>query len=129
MYVCATASTPIAAALVLKGLNPGAALVFLLAGPATNVASMSVVSGLLGKRSLGIYLGSIAICSIVLGLFTDALYYCMGISATAVAGQAAEIIPPFIQTAGAAILGALLLFGLYHGYSRGRTLFVDIRRN
>ena len=43
MYVCATSSTPIAAALVLKGLNPGAALVFLLAGPATNIASLSMV--------------------------------------------------------------------------------------
>ena len=128
MYVCATASTPIAAALVLKGLNPGAALVFLLAGPATNVASMSVVSGLLGKKSLVIYLGSIAICSIMLGFFTDMLYYSMGISATAVAGQAAQIIPHFIQMGSAVILGVLLLFGLYQGYSRGRTLFPDIRK-
>ena len=116
MYVCATASTPIAAALVLKGLNPGAALVFLLAGPATNVASMSVVSGLLGKRALGIYLGSIAVCSVVLGLFTDMLYYSMGISATAVAGEAADLIPHSIQMGGAVILGLLLLFGLCQGY-------------
>lgn len=128
MYVCATASTPIAAALVLKGLNPGAALVFLLAGPATNVASMSVVSGLLGKRSLVIYLGSISICSIILGFFTDMLYNSMGISATAVAGQAGEIIPHFIQMGSAVILGALLLFGLCRAYSRGPNLFVDIRK-
>ncbi|HUV78052.1 MAG TPA: SO_0444 family Cu/Zn efflux transporter [Desulfobacterales bacterium] len=128
MYVCATASTPIAAALVLKGLNPGAALVFLLAGPATNVASISVVSGLLGKRSLMIYLGSIAICSVILGIFTDMLYYSMGISATAVAGQAADIIPHFIQMGSAVILGVLLLFGLCQGYSRGRTFFLGIRR-
>lgn len=46
MYVCATASTPIAAALILKGLNPGAALVFLLAGPATNTATMGVVKNI-----------------------------------------------------------------------------------
>ncbi|MBW1725594.1 MAG: SO_0444 family Cu/Zn efflux transporter [Deltaproteobacteria bacterium] len=128
MYVCATASTPIAAALVLKGLNPGAALVFLLAGPATNVASMSVVSGLLGKRSLMIYLGSIAICSIILGFFTDMLYYSMGISATAVAGQAADIIPHFIQMGSAVILGVLLLFGLCQGYSRCCTFFLGIRK-
>jgi hypothetical protein len=115
MYVCATASTPIAAALVLKGLNPGAALVFLLAGPATNIASISMISGLFGKKSLLIYLSSIAICSIVLGLFTDMLYYSMCISATATVGQAAEIIPHYIQISSAVILAALILFALCQG--------------
>jgi hypothetical protein len=118
MYVCATASTPIAAALVLKGLNPGAALVFLLAGPATNIASMSMISGLFGKKSLLIYLSSIAICSIVLGLFTDMLYYGMGISATATAGQAADIIPHYIQISSAVILAALIIFALCQGMPR-----------
>jgi len=112
MYVCATASTPIAAALVLKGLNPGAALVFLLAGPATNIASISMISGLFGKKSLLIYLSSIAICSIVLGLFTDMLYYGMGISAMATAGQAADIIPHYIQISSAMILAVLMIFAL-----------------
>ena len=56
LYVCATASTPIAAALVMKGLSPGAALVFLLAGPATNIATLTVMSKLLGKRSMVVYL-------------------------------------------------------------------------
>ncbi len=115
MYVCATASTPIAAALVLKGLNPGAALVFLLAGPATNIASISMISGLFGKKSLLIYLSSIAICSIVLGLFTDMLYYGMGISATAIVGQAADIIPHYIQISSAVILAALIIFALCQG--------------
>jgi uncharacterized membrane protein YraQ (UPF0718 family) len=115
MYVCATASTPIAAALVLKGLNPGAALVFLLAGPATNIASISMISGLFGKKSLLIYLSSIAICSVVLGLFTDMLYYGMGISATATAGQAADIIPHYIQISSAVILAALIIFALCQG--------------
>ena len=118
MYVCATASTPIAAALVLKGLNPGAALVFLLAGPATNIASMSMISGLFGKKSLLIYLSSIAICSIVLGLFTDMLYYGMGISATATTGQAADIIPHYIQISSAVILAALIIFALCQGMPR-----------
>jgi len=112
MYVCATASTPIAAALVLKGLNPGAALVFLLAGPATNIASISMISGLFGKKSLLIYLSSIAICSIVLGLFTDMLYYGMGVSAMATAGQAADIIPHYVQTSSAVILAVLIIFAL-----------------
>ncbi|MFO7555430.1 MAG: SO_0444 family Cu/Zn efflux transporter [Desulfobacterales bacterium] len=115
MYVCATASTPIAAALVLKGLNPGAALVFLLAGPATNIATISMISGIFGKKSLLIYLGSIAICSIVLGLFTDLIYYGMGISATATVGQATDIIPYFIQISGALVLASLMIFALFRG--------------
>ncbi|HAS89421.1 MAG TPA: hypothetical protein DCS48_08975 [Desulfovibrio sp.] len=82
LYVCATASTPIAAALALKGLSPGAALVFLLAGPATNAASFTVVAKLLGKRSAFIYLGSIIGCSLALGMLTNWLYYSMGLSIT-----------------------------------------------
>jgi uncharacterized protein len=113
MYVCATSSTPIAAALVLKGLNPGAALVFLLAGPATNIASMSMVSGLLGKRSLLIYLGSIAVCSLSLGVLTDMLYSGIGMSARASAGQAAEIFPYPVELAAAGLLAILLAFAIW----------------
>ena len=116
MYVCATSSTPIAAALVLKGLNPGAALVFLLAGPATNIASLSMVSGLLGKRSLLIYLGSIAACSLALGVVTDMIYFGIGITAKASAGQAAEIFPYYVEYAGAAVLAILLAFAIWKNY-------------
>ncbi len=78
LYVCATASTPIAAALALKGISPGAALVFLLAGPATNMATITVVSRLLGRKTALIYTGSIMICSLILGLFVNYLYIQMG---------------------------------------------------
>jgi uncharacterized membrane protein YraQ (UPF0718 family) len=73
MYMCATASTPVAAALVLKGISPGAALVFLLVGPATNVATMTAVGRFLGKRSLVIYLASMVGASLLLGMGLDAL--------------------------------------------------------
>ena len=105
---------------MLKGLNPGAALVFLLAGPATNIASLSMVSGLLGKRSLFIYLGSIVFCSLSLGLLTDMIYYGIGITASAKAGQAAELIPHSMQYFGAAALALLLLFAVWKDF-RGRT--------
>jgi hypothetical protein len=97
LYICATASTPIAAALILKGVSPGAALVFLLAGPATNVTSLTVLVGVLGKRATGIYLSAIAVSSVLLGLLLDWVYSVFGISARAVAGQAAEIIPLWLQ--------------------------------
>lgn len=106
LYMCATSSTPIAAALVLKGLSPGAALVFLLAGPATNVVSLTVLSRVLGKRATAIYLASIAVCAVIFGLALDQVYAAWGLSAQAVAGQAAELLPGWLRWGGAlALLG------------------------
>jgi uncharacterized protein len=116
LYVCATLSTPVAAALVLKGLSPGAALVLLLAGPATNVATITMVGGILGKRSLGLYLGSIIVCTLGLAFVTDAIYHSLGVSASAVAGaNAAETIPGLIQWVATGILAALIARSLWHG--------------
>lgn len=69
LYVCATASVPIAAALVAGGLPTGAALVFLMAGPATNVATLGAVYRTLGRTSLAIYLSTIVLGSLAAGLF------------------------------------------------------------
>ena len=74
MYVCATASLPIAAGLMLSGVSAGAAFVFLSAGPATNTVTIGVVKKMLGTRSLYIYLGSIIIGSILFGLGLDYLF-------------------------------------------------------
>jgi len=74
MYVCATASLPIAAALMLSGVSAGAAFVFLSAGPATNTVTIGVVKKMLGSRSLYIYLGSIIIGSVVFGLGLDYIF-------------------------------------------------------
>ena len=108
MYVCATASTPIAAALILKGLNPGAAMVFLLAGPATNAATINIVKNLFNKRAVVIYLLMITICSITIGLFVDFVYSLSGIQASAVIGQAAEIIPYSVELVSALVLTVLI---------------------
>ena len=107
LYICATASTPIAAALILKGVSPGAALVFLLVGPATNVASLSVLTGLLGKRAVAIYLASISVVSVAAGLILDGIYKTAGISPQAAVGQAAELVPFGLQVVAALILVTL----------------------
>ena len=73
IYVCATASVPIAAALVAGGLPPGAALVFLMAGPATNVATLGAVGRTLGRRALGVYLGTIVVGSVGLAYAFDSV--------------------------------------------------------
>jgi uncharacterized membrane protein YraQ (UPF0718 family) len=74
MYVCATASLPIAAGLMLSGVSAGAAFVFLSAGPATNTVTIGVVKKMLGTRSLYIYLGSIIIGSVLFGLGLDYVF-------------------------------------------------------
>lgn len=107
LYICATASTPIAAALILKGVSPGAALVFLLAGPATNIASLTVLVGILGKRAAALYVTAIAVCAVGFGLLLDFVYASLGISAMAVAGQASDIIPAWLEW-----LAVLFLLGI-----------------
>lgn len=73
MYVCATGSIPIAVALMLKGLTPGAALVLLMAGPATNAASLLVVHKALGRRVQLFYVSAILAGAVLFGLMADYL--------------------------------------------------------
>ncbi len=127
LYICATASTPIAAALIMKGVSPGAALVFLLAGPATNVTSLAVLVGILGKRAAGIYLFSIAVVSVLGGLALDLIYEGFGLSARALAGQSAEFLPGWLESAAAILLVALSVAPIgralkkrFAGLSRGK---------
>lgn len=71
LYICATGSIPLAAVLILKGISPGAAFVFLMAGPATNAATITLIGKVLGKRSLIAYLGSIIIGALFFGQLID----------------------------------------------------------
>jgi uncharacterized membrane protein YraQ (UPF0718 family) len=104
LYVCATASTPIAAAFILKGVSPGTALVFLLVGPATNITSLSVLIGILGKKASAFYLLSMAGVAILCGLLIDFLYVSLGISAAAIVSAHSEVLPQFVSLAAAIIL-------------------------
>ena len=113
LYVCASASTPIAAALILKGVSPGAALVFLLAGPATNVTSLTMLVGVLGKRGTAIYLAGIALGAVLCGLAVDQVYLALGVNAQAVVGAAREVVPHWVRWAGAVALLALSVRPLY----------------
>ncbi len=71
LYVCATGSVPIAAVSMMKGLSPGAALVFLMAGPATNTATIILLVKTLGKKTTIIYLLAISLGAIVFGILID----------------------------------------------------------
>lgn len=121
LYICATASTPVAAALILKGVSPGAALVFLLVGPATNITSLSVLIGVLGKKSTLRYLLVLSCCAILFGLGIDQLYQALALTPQAIIGEAAKLIPQGLKTAGACLL---LLLSIRPVFQRVKKLLV-----
>jgi len=71
MYVCATASVPVAAALMAKGVSAGAAIVFLMTGPATNAATIATIWKVMGKRTAGLYLAAVAVTALASGFIMD----------------------------------------------------------
>jgi hypothetical protein len=107
LYICASASTPVAAALIMKGVSPGAALVFLLVGPATNITSLTVLLGVLGRRSTASYLIILAGCAVLFGLGVDVLYKMLDISPRAIIGEASELIPAGVKFVSVLVLLAL----------------------
>ena len=73
LYVCATGSVPLAAGFIHAGVSPGAALAFLIAGPATNAAAITTLHRVLGRRTLLVYLGTVAVSALAAGLLVNAL--------------------------------------------------------
>jgi len=110
VYVCATASVPVAAALILKGLTPGAALVFLMTGPATNAASFVTIWKVLGKPTAIIYLATVAGCAILGGILLD--YIAVGVDFE-IAARPGWMLPPAIKYASAVVLLTVLGFAIF----------------
>jgi HflK protein len=113
MYVCAVESTPIAAMLLLKGLSPGAALVFLLAGPATNAATLLIIAQSYGRRFLRIYLAAIAIVAVASGLALDALLAVTGWQVLSRVAESSSGLWYGVQLIAAIVLLVLLAFSFY----------------
>ena len=105
IYVCATASIPIAAAMMMKGVTPGAALVFLMSGPATNAATIAAVWTMLGRRQAIVYLLVVAVTAIAAGLALDFFFNIASLDTEIVTGW---MPPPWMQTGSAFILVAVL---------------------
>ncbi len=114
MYVCATASLPIAAGLMLSGVSAGAAFVFLSAGPATNTVTIGVVKKMLGTKSLIIYLGCIIIGSILFGLGLDYIFDSSAIDPTSLIHMEEE--GGIIATISSVILWGLILWFMVKPY-------------
>ncbi|MFH2001747.1 MAG: SO_0444 family Cu/Zn efflux transporter, partial [Planctomycetota bacterium] len=109
VYVCATSSTPLVAALLLKGLSPGAALVFLLSGPVTNLGTIIAVMHQMGKRVMVIYVVCTAILTLLAGGIIDSIYSDLGIPVTAIVGKSSEMIPEPLKVTAVAALFALMV--------------------
>lgn len=111
MYVCATGSVPIAAALMLKGISPGAAFVFLMAGPATNAGTITVIGKSLGKKALITYLASIIIGAFLSGIiineFLPASWFTLGLDM--IHGAHSHVVPLWLQYASSILLGGLMI--------------------
>jgi len=107
MYICATASTPLAASLLVAGVSPGTVLVFLLAGPATNIGTLGIVRRELGTPAAAGYLGAIALVSVGAGLLTDLLVRAWALQPAAQAAQAHGVIPHWLAVASTLAMLAL----------------------
>ena len=117
MYICATGSIPIAVALMMKGLTPGAALVLLMAGPACNMASILVINKTLGRKSLVLYLVSIITMAILWGHVVDYLlpaeWFQMALSVGRCCIEESTL---WLNWSSTIVLGILLLNALWHTY-------------
>ena len=110
LYVCATSTVPVAAALIATGISPGAALVFLMTGPATNAATIVTIWNVLGKRTAVLYLGVVAASALLAGEVMDRIYTHTG----DVAGPGAHwMIPGWAKVILAVALLAVLLVARY----------------
>jgi hypothetical protein len=113
LYLCATASVPIAVVLMLKGLSPGAALVLLMAGPATNAATITVIKKVFGNKTLFSYLGAIIGGALLFGFFINHFLPREWFSLTehAMHQHEHEIIPRWLEIASALLLIGLIING------------------
>ncbi len=110
VYVCATASIPVAAALILKGLTPGAALVFLITGPATNAAAFATIWKALGGRTAIVYLFTVAISALGAGILLDLMFPNLGPS---VRTHLHQMEPSVFGHISAVVLLAVLGFAIF----------------
>jgi hypothetical protein len=116
VYVCATASVPIAAALIFKGLCPGAALVFLMTGPATNAASFMIIARSLGNKTAILYLISVAICAFVAGFVLNQAAGWLDIEN--IVSKPHFMMPNYIKYICAVVLLGIIVNGIFFSRSK-----------
>ena len=122
VYVCATASVPIVAGLIHLGASPGAALAFLIAGPASNAAAFTSVWKILGRRSAGLYITTIAVSAFGCGIILDWLAPGAGRIAGSLSENSSMGMHWYNHLAGVVLLAVLAFSsGLDHVRREGKT--------
>ncbi len=118
LYICASASTPIAAALVARGVSPGAALIFLMTGPATNTSTIAIIMSQFGARFAAVYVTSVIAVTAVIGIAIDFMLLATGftISVNLLPSESPAI--QFIQWGGAIVLIVLIIWRYRAGAMR-----------
>jgi len=118
LYVCASASTPIAAALVAKGLTPGAALVFLLTGPAVNITTVTILTRHFGKKFMSVYLGSVMAGGLTAGILFDCFLRAMDIHVQANIEPSKSGLASLLEWGAGFLLISLIIWRFWKGNLR-----------
>ncbi len=131
LYICATGSVPIAAVLMMKGLSPGAALVFLMAGPATNIATITVLGKVLGKKTTYLYLISIISGAFVFGLLINYLLpetWFLYTDSFDLSHQHHSILPYWLKVASSIVLISLIINGYIQKTRKNKPLNINLNK-
>ncbi len=118
LYMCASASTPIAAALIVKGISPGAAMVFLLAGPATNATTIIMLTKQFGSGFVRIYLGSIIAGALISGYIFDYILVLFGLHIIPAVSMGENFVIGTFQWIAASLLIALISWRFCRGAAK-----------
>ena len=118
VYVCATASVPLAAIMIAKGISPGAVLVFLMTGPATNAAAFATIWKIMGSRTAIVYMLTVIVCALGSGLLLDAFFPGLSVS---VQQHIHEMTPSAIKHILAVVLLAILALGTCKKVRNGKS--------
>lgn len=104
LYICAAAATPVAAGLLLAGISPGMALVFLLAGPITSLATLAILRRELGNAALAVYLSSVLVVTVLVGWTVDGVLGMTGWNVVDQASEVQELLPVWLEWLALAVL-------------------------
>ena len=127
LYICASASTPVAAALLAKGFSPGAALIFLMTGPATNTGTIAVIGHQFGTRFASIYVGVVIVVTVLVAIVVDLLMLAAGLTLPLYLGASSSPNILFLQYVSAFALIALIIWRFRAGALR--TGWTDLMQN
>ncbi len=122
LYVCATGSIPLAAVLLMKGISPGAALVFLMAGPATNVATMMVISNTMGRKAFFIYLATIVGGALFFGTVVNELLPASWFGMSHMGSHNHSMAGSWLNAASTIVLAALVLIAVWNKWLKNKIL-------